>query len=276
MAIMGRPPKSIDVERLVIGDHPHVIIAAPDHRLAAKSRIPLRSLINDTFLLREPGSGTRILTDQIFAKADLAPRFGMEFGSNETIKQAVMAGLGVAFISAHTVAAEVLEGRTDRIARAGAARGAQVVPAAREGQEPSAGRHRIVGLLGRAWGRVPARRFGARRPRAAVAAPQALICRSSALPVTAPEIGGMCNKRGQKKTGDPAIDVPSRAARKASSRNTPGSMSAKTSISGSPRPVDARRTERAAISSTMNTKMRSTILTVGDQLRHGVSSQTGR
>jgi hypothetical protein len=47
----------------------------------------------------------------MFAKADLAPSFGMEFGSNETIKQAVMAGLGVAFISAHTVAAEVAQGR---------------------------------------------------------------------------------------------------------------------------------------------------------------------
>jgi LysR family transcriptional regulator for metE and metH len=111
MALMGRPPKSIELQQQEIGDHPHVIIAAPDHRLAGKSHIPLRSLINDTFLLREPGSGTRILTDQMFAKAELAPGFGMEFGSNETIKQAVMAGLGVAFISAHTVAAEVMQGR---------------------------------------------------------------------------------------------------------------------------------------------------------------------
>ena len=111
MAIMGRPPKKIELERQVIGDHPHVIIGPPDHRLASRSRIPLRWLVNDTFLLRESGSDTRILTDQMFAKADLAPSFGMEFGSNETIKQAVMAGLGVAFISAHTVAAEVAQGR---------------------------------------------------------------------------------------------------------------------------------------------------------------------
>jgi len=111
MAIMGRPPKKIELERQVMGDHPHVIIAAPDHRLASRGRIPLRWLVNDTFLLRESGSGTRILTDQMFAKADLAPSFGMVFGSNETIKQAVMAGLGVAFISAHTVAAEVAQRR---------------------------------------------------------------------------------------------------------------------------------------------------------------------
>ena len=103
MAIMGRPPKKIELDRQVIGDHPHVIIGPPDHRLASRSRIPLRWLVNDTFLLRESGSDTRILTDQMFAKADLAPSFGMEFGSNETIKQAVMAGLGVA--------AEVAQGR---------------------------------------------------------------------------------------------------------------------------------------------------------------------
>jgi LysR family transcriptional regulator, low CO2-responsive transcriptional regulator len=111
MVIMGRPPKTVELEQQVIGDHPHVIIAEPKHPLAHKRHIPLRSLMNDTFLLREPGSGTRILTDQMFAKADLAPRFGMEFGSNETIKQAVMAGLGIAFISAHTVASELTQGR---------------------------------------------------------------------------------------------------------------------------------------------------------------------
>jgi LysR family transcriptional regulator, low CO2-responsive transcriptional regulator len=112
MAIMGRPPETtIELEQQVMGEHPHVIIAPPSHPLAGKRQIVLRSLIHDKFLLRESGSGTRILTDQLFAKAGLAPSFAMEFGSNETIKQAVMAGLGIAFISAHTVAAEVEQGR---------------------------------------------------------------------------------------------------------------------------------------------------------------------
>jgi LysR family transcriptional regulator for metE and metH len=111
MAIMGRPPATMELEKQDIGDHPHVIIAAPDHRLAGAKHIPLRALMGERFLLREAGSGTRILIDQIFAKADIVPELGMEFGSNETIKQAVMAGLGVAFISAHTVAVELQENR---------------------------------------------------------------------------------------------------------------------------------------------------------------------
>lgn len=111
MAIMGRPPAAMELEKQDIGDHPHVIIAAPDHRLAGAKHIPLRALMGERFLLREAGSGTRILIDQIFAKADIVPELGMEFGSNETIKQAVMAGLGVAFISAHTVAVELQENR---------------------------------------------------------------------------------------------------------------------------------------------------------------------
>ena len=61
--------------------------------------------------MREPGSGTRTLMERFFQEAGVAPRIGMEIGSNETIKQAVMAGLGLSFISAHTVAAEIGDGR---------------------------------------------------------------------------------------------------------------------------------------------------------------------
>ena len=111
IAIMGRPPTTIKLEQQVIGDHPHVIIARPDHPLAGRRQLTLRSLMDDVFLLREQGSGTRILADKLFAKSDVEPRVGMECGSNETIKQAVMAGLGIALISAHTIAAEISEGR---------------------------------------------------------------------------------------------------------------------------------------------------------------------
>ncbi len=110
LAVMGRPPEHFPVERAVIGDHPHVIIAQPDHRLAGRRGIAFRDLAAERFLLREPGSGTRELMRTLFATAGL-PLAGVEIASNETIKQAVMAGMGIALLSAHTIAAEVQDGR---------------------------------------------------------------------------------------------------------------------------------------------------------------------
>ena len=111
LAITGRPPEHFEVERAVIGDHPHVIIAPPDHPLAGKGRVALADLAGEPFLLREAGSGTRTLVQTLMVAAGLDPTVGMEIGSNETIKQAVMAGMGIAFLSAHTVAAEVTDRR---------------------------------------------------------------------------------------------------------------------------------------------------------------------
>jgi molybdate transport repressor ModE-like protein len=110
-AIMGRPPVDIDMNVHLIGDHPHVIIAPTAHRLARKSRLKLADLAKETFLMREPGSGTRGLMEQLFESAGIVPKVGMAMSSNETIKQAVIAGLGIAFISAHTVATELDERR---------------------------------------------------------------------------------------------------------------------------------------------------------------------
>jgi LysR family transcriptional regulator, low CO2-responsive transcriptional regulator len=110
-AIMGRPPADIDMNVHLIGDHPHVIVAPTGHRLARKSRIALSELAGETFLTREPGSGTRGLMEQLFETAGIRPKIGLAMSSNETIKQAVIAGLGIAFISAHTVASELDERR---------------------------------------------------------------------------------------------------------------------------------------------------------------------
>ena len=110
-AIMGRPPKQFEVERAEIGPHPHIIIAPPDHPLAGKKNLKPRQLIEESFLLRELGSGTRALTENLLLEAGAPLSLGMEMGSNETIKQAVMAGLGIALISAHTVSVEIEEGR---------------------------------------------------------------------------------------------------------------------------------------------------------------------
>jgi LysR family transcriptional regulator for metE and metH len=111
LAITSRPPEDFEVESAEFGDHPHIIIGPPDHRLARRRRIAFADLARETFLLRENGSGTRHLMQQLFSEAGLNPNRGMEIGSNETIKQSVMAGLGIALISAHTVCAEIQDGR---------------------------------------------------------------------------------------------------------------------------------------------------------------------
>lgn len=110
-AVMGRPPQEFEVDQAVIGDHPHVIVAPPDHPMVKRKKISFKDVAGETFLLREDGSGTRLLMQRLFTKAGHNPNTGMEIGSNETIKQAVMAGLGIALLSAHTVGPEVREKR---------------------------------------------------------------------------------------------------------------------------------------------------------------------
>jgi molybdate transport repressor ModE-like protein len=110
IAVMGRPPDDLDVDTAVIGDHPHVIIAAPDHPLAKKRLVRAGQLADEVFLVREPGSGTRDLMERFFASAKISPRIGMQISSNETIKQAVIAGLGIAFISGHTIDSGLITG----------------------------------------------------------------------------------------------------------------------------------------------------------------------
>lgn len=106
LAVMGRPPTHIDVVAEPFAQHPHGIIAPPDHPLAGKRRIEPRRLLQWPLLARETGSGTRYAMDQYFALHDLEPAIEQEITSNEAIKQAVMAGLGLAFISQHTVSLE--------------------------------------------------------------------------------------------------------------------------------------------------------------------------
>jgi DNA-binding transcriptional LysR family regulator len=111
LVIMGRAPEELAVTQEPIGEHPHVIVAPPDHPLAGARRLGAGALADETFLVREPGSGTRTVMERFFADIGLAPRVGMEIGSNETVKQAVMAGLGIAFLSAHTIDIEFQTGR---------------------------------------------------------------------------------------------------------------------------------------------------------------------
>ncbi|WP_118132496.1 LysR family transcriptional regulator [Oceanicella sp. SM1341] len=120
LAIMGRPPREPAVEASILGPHPHVLIAAPDHPLAGRCDITPEALLAQTFLSREPGSGTRILAERILDRiGDGQPYATVEMNSNETIKQAVIAGLGLAIISRHTVLHELEAGRLVTLSFAG-------------------------------------------------------------------------------------------------------------------------------------------------------------
>jgi DNA-binding transcriptional LysR family regulator len=107
LAIMGRSPQSLDTVAEPFAQNPHVVIAAPDHPLAAARRIHVTAVAKEHFIVREPGSGTRLAMQQFFESQHVPWKVGMEMASNETIKQAVMAGMGVSFISRHTIELEL-------------------------------------------------------------------------------------------------------------------------------------------------------------------------
>ncbi|HEX4944469.1 MAG TPA: LysR family transcriptional regulator [Usitatibacteraceae bacterium] len=115
LAIMGRPPRGLDVDATAFAKHPHGIIAPPGHPLAGKRNLELSRLAGENFLIREPGSGTRMAMERVFADHGVKPASSMELASNETIKQAVMAGMGLSFLSLHTVGLELAAGRLVRL-----------------------------------------------------------------------------------------------------------------------------------------------------------------
>jgi DNA-binding transcriptional LysR family regulator len=107
LAIMGRSPQSLDTVAEPFAHNPHVIIAAPDHPLAAARGILVGAVAQEHFIVREPGSGTRLAMQEFFESQQVPWNVGMEMASNETIKQAVMAGMGVSFISRNTIELEL-------------------------------------------------------------------------------------------------------------------------------------------------------------------------
>ncbi|MFZ0107423.1 MAG: LysR substrate-binding domain-containing protein [Thiobacillus sp.] len=111
LAIMGRPPEASDLVAHPFMENPLVVIAAPDHPLAQAHDIPLARLNEETFISREIGSGTRMAAERFFDEAGTRLTTVMEMSSNEAIKQAVQAGLGLGVVSIHTLEMELALGR---------------------------------------------------------------------------------------------------------------------------------------------------------------------
>jgi len=113
MVIMGQPPEGMDVNATPFLDNPLVVIAPKGHVLEGKKSIPLSVLNQETFILREHGSGTRIAMERFFEESGYSISSVMEMSSNEAINQAVEAGLGLGIVSRHTLEWELT---LDRVA----------------------------------------------------------------------------------------------------------------------------------------------------------------
>jgi DNA-binding transcriptional LysR family regulator len=101
--VMSMPPTDVDLEDHVFLPNPLVVIAARSHPLAKRRNVELRDLGDLRFILREPGSGTRMAVDAHFRRHKFRPRLRLELGSNEAIKEAVAGGLGIAVLSSHAL-----------------------------------------------------------------------------------------------------------------------------------------------------------------------------
>ena len=110
LVIMGEPPENKGLESQPFMDNPLIIVAAPNHPLLTIKQPTLTDLSNESFVTREKGSGTRAAIERFFENSNTTINYTMEMTSNEAIKQAVIAGMGLGIVSSHTVQLELETG----------------------------------------------------------------------------------------------------------------------------------------------------------------------
>ncbi|MDP8567999.1 LysR family transcriptional regulator [Methylophilus aquaticus] len=111
LAIMGKPPTGLLNQAQCFAAHPHVFIVPAHHPLAAQKRLAPEALNQYEIITREQGSGTRYIMEMFFNRHHLNPKVRIEISGNETIKQAVIADLGISLVSAHTISQELKNGQ---------------------------------------------------------------------------------------------------------------------------------------------------------------------
>jgi len=107
LVIMGRPPGNLDLDAGSFLENPLVVVAHPEHPLAKRNRLPPAALTGETFIMREPGSGTRRAMERFFSEKNLTFVTGMEVSGAEALKQSVQAGLGLGLMSRDAVRMEL-------------------------------------------------------------------------------------------------------------------------------------------------------------------------
>ena len=111
--IVSQLPEGLNLSYHPVLENPLVVLAAASHPLVGQKQIPIESLADEPFIMREPGSGTRKSVQELFDRHGVSVKVRLELGSNEAIKQAIAGGLGISVLSRHTLA---LEGATEQLA----------------------------------------------------------------------------------------------------------------------------------------------------------------
>lgn len=101
--ILSQPPEDIDVNIQPFLENPLVVLASRHHPLATEKNISLLRLVEEPFIMREPGSGTRQAVQKLFDEHRVTAKVKLDLGSNEAIKQAIAGGLGISVLSRHTL-----------------------------------------------------------------------------------------------------------------------------------------------------------------------------
>ena len=109
--ILGQVPDAVDAVAEVFLDNPLVVLASADHPLSREKKISIERICDEPFIMREPGSGTRMATERFFLEQGYKLKVRMELGSNEAIKQAIVGRLGIAVLSRHTLALDAPMGQ---------------------------------------------------------------------------------------------------------------------------------------------------------------------
>ena len=111
--VISNPQTDIDLVTKSFLNNPLIVVARKDHPLANKKNIPLKELNDESFIMREQGSGTRDAIYKLFAENNIKVKVKLELGSNEAIKQAISGGLGISILSEHCL---ISEGKSGELA----------------------------------------------------------------------------------------------------------------------------------------------------------------
>lgn len=114
VAIGGRPPQGA-AHGHPFRANPLIVVSAPGHTLASQRTIEPADLRDATWLMREPGSGTRTNVEEFFEGSEVKPSSSMTLGSNGAVKEAASLGLGIALVSELAVEKELRAGQLVRL-----------------------------------------------------------------------------------------------------------------------------------------------------------------